>query len=148
MDEKLRYYMWLAKALGIPSKAVSPLLEVFKTAKAVYEADEEDFAALSFLSKAERSRLCDKSLEPIMRDLAYCDGQGVGTLTYEDEAYPASLREIEAPPLVLYVFCGHFGFAEVYDHAPEIKDKITDHSSSSPSSSSSSSGSLSRTSHS
>ncbi|MBQ8908275.1 MAG: DNA-processing protein DprA [Clostridia bacterium] len=102
MTENVRYYMWLAKALGIPSKSVSPLLERFKTAKAVYNASAEEIRACSFLSKAEKQKLADKSLEPIERDFVYCDAQNVGILTYEDEDYPDTLRKIETPPLLLY----------------------------------------------
>ncbi len=102
LGEKARYCMWLANALGIPSKTVSPLLEKFGTAKAVYEAGEEEILSCPFLSKREKARLCDKGMDAIRRDLDYCDAQGVGVLTYEDGEYPISLRKIDAPPLVLY----------------------------------------------
>ncbi|MBP3436902.1 MAG: DNA-processing protein DprA [Clostridia bacterium] len=102
LDGEVRYYMWLVRALGIPSKSAPALLEEFKTAKAVYEADEAQIKSCSFLSKAEKARLLDKDLSPILRDLEYCEGQNVGILTYNDEKYPSSLRKIEAPPLLLY----------------------------------------------
>ncbi len=102
LSENARYAMWLANALGIPSKTVPALLEKFGTVKAVYEASREEIFSSPFLSKSEKASLSEKSMEAIRRDLEYCEAQGVGVLCYEDAAYPASLRSIDAPPLVLY----------------------------------------------
>ena len=48
------------------------------------------------------STLSDKSLERATTVYNFCKEKGVGILTYQDEGFPVSLRDIPTPPVLLY----------------------------------------------
>ena len=60
-------------------------------------------AALKDLSPAARKALRSRDLTGAGKILSLCAEQGIKVLTFTDKAYPEYLRNIEDPPLVLYV---------------------------------------------
>lgn len=97
------YFIWLSEAVDRSYCVYRYLLEHFDTPYDVYRADEEGYLSLG--KKVERylDRLLNKDLSSAANILDYCKSHKIGVLTYEDEAYPSLLRQIEDPPLTLYV---------------------------------------------
>ena len=68
----------------------------------VYYADAEELALTEGLTPGQAQLLSDKSLTRADRILADCARGDIFLLTMQDAAYPARLRDIFDPPVLLY----------------------------------------------
>ena len=98
----LKYWVWLATLPGLGSAAKLRLLEHFTTPEEIYYAQEGELLLAEGITKAQAVLLGDKSLDRAERVLADCAKDGQFILTMDDAAYPARLRNIYDPPLLLY----------------------------------------------
>ncbi len=95
------YWLWLTERLE--SAAAWRVYRHFGSPEKAYFSDPGEYELVEGLSPAQRRLLADKDTGPAGRVLARCDGQGIRVLTYADTDYPERLRNIEVPPLVLYL---------------------------------------------
>lgn len=79
------------------------LTEAIGSVYDVYRADGDTFFRLSARIRRRAEALLDKSLFHAMSITDFCRESGISIITYEDEVYPSLLRDIEDPPLVLYI---------------------------------------------
>lgn len=100
MDSRL-YWIWLQQALGVGSPKADPLLRVLETPAAVWRAEDQTLKELG-MTKNERERLAQKSLDSAAGVLEASQKDGGWVLTPDDALYPDNLRGIYALPLVLY----------------------------------------------
>lgn len=100
MDSRL-YWIWLQRAIGCGSPLAGPLLGRFDSPEAVFEADSAALLAAG-LGEADCRRLSDRNMQPAKQVLRQMHALGDWMLTPADAAYPALLRGIYAPPLILY----------------------------------------------
>ncbi|MBR5615385.1 MAG: DNA-processing protein DprA [Clostridia bacterium] len=97
------FWIWLSRRFGAGSKLYPVLLERFGTPYDIYNADEEEIAALMpELTLRERRALCDKNLDEAYDIAGYCKRGGYSILCYDDARYPLSYRSLSDPPLLLY----------------------------------------------
>lgn len=97
----LEYWIWLSAAAVSP-RAKSALIEHYGDAEAAFHAPKGAFSQLPGVSALEAERLERRDLSPVDPILGACEEQGLRILAYPDAAYPARLRNIFAPPVVLY----------------------------------------------
>lgn len=89
---------------GVGLKTVQVLRDVFGTAERALQATPNELAKVDRLSPTMREVLTHKPvLYPIERELALISEYGCQVLTLYDDTYPKPLKEIDTPPLVLYV---------------------------------------------
>lgn len=100
MSDSVLQLVWLSQTLS-PSLAWHTYT-TFGSADAVYRAEPEEYQEKLFLKAAHRHFLNNKALAPAEQILSDCARLGISVVTCEDKAYPPLLREIAAPPLVLY----------------------------------------------
>lgn len=96
------HWIWLAHRPGVNDRMKVALLEHFRDPEEIYYAESGIFDHLGFLSPDARESLRDKDLSQAKKILGDCDRKGLGILTFRDAAYPARLRNISDPPMVLY----------------------------------------------
>ena len=96
------YWIWLSEALGAGSSAFRCLISLFDTPFDIFRAEEEELEQIPELTERAKRALCDKSLERATEILNLCEREGIGVLTYDEDAYPRALREIQKPPMLLY----------------------------------------------
>ena len=96
----LVHWIWLATLSGISDRAKRAVLQHYQDAEAVYHARYQSVP--QSLSPEEWDALENKSLDTAEKILSRCTRQGVHILTLQDAAYPAKLKNIPDPPLVLY----------------------------------------------
>ena len=102
-DSDLQYLLWMTEVAGLaPQKGVR-LLEVFGSAKAVWEASDKQISGCVKLEEGEQKRLKNRSLATPNLILGRCRFQNIRILPIWDEDYPDRLRNIYDPPLVLYI---------------------------------------------
>ena len=98
----LVHWIWLATRPSVSDRVKAALLERFGDPEDVFYADEQLYRRVDGLTQECIGSLCDKNLRYAQQVLAECAGQDIHILTYRDAAYPARLKNISDPPLVLY----------------------------------------------
>ena len=98
----LVHWIWLATRPSVSDRVKAALLERFGDPEDVFYADEQLYRRVDGLTEECIGALCDKNLRYAQQVLAECAGQDIHILTYRDAAYPARLKNISDPPLVLY----------------------------------------------
>lgn len=107
----LKYWLWLTNRQGLDSAGVLTVLDYFVTPERAYYADREEYEQLPLSPKAQAG-LCSKELEGADRILADCQRLSLRIMTLRDGDYPERLRQISAPPAVLYIRGRTFDFDE------------------------------------
>lgn len=102
-DENSLYWIWLSEKCGIASKEFGRLADRYENPFDLYRLDEDEIEHLEGIDEGLKNRLCDKSLESAYAILRYCKQNRVDIVGYSDPRYPARLRSIEDPPVLLYV---------------------------------------------
>lgn len=96
------YWVWLSRACLWHRGLFDRLRRRYAGAWDVYQAEPQELETLSEMSEAEIRALSDKDLSWAQRMMDYCMLADVCLLTYSSPAFPANLRELSDPPLVLY----------------------------------------------
>ena len=110
--KKIACWIWLSCRFR-NGQTVNRLLEEFGSPEAVYRASGKTLEKLSWLRPEDLEKLADKDLSETERIRMDCEGKNVRILTYSDPDYPAPLRTIPDPPLVLYAIGRVPDFASV-----------------------------------
>lgn len=100
MKDRL-FEIWFSLRCGVKNKEFQPLLEQYGTPYDLFNADEAELDKLPCSFEFKR-RLADKSLAQASHIMEYCRDHNVGLLFWQDENYPASLRPLRDPPVLLY----------------------------------------------
>lgn len=98
----LIHWIWLATRPEMTDREKLLVLEYFRDPEDIYFADGGAYAAVEGLSEDAAAALKDKNLLPSEQVLADCARARINILTIRDGAYPARLKNISDPPLVLY----------------------------------------------
>ncbi len=100
----MQYWAWLSSMTGVSAAAKAALLAHFGDAESIYRASEEALkTAVPDLKKTELAELTFHELDRAREILRQCERQHLQLVTINDSAYPRRLRNIYAPPAVLYV---------------------------------------------
>ena len=98
----LKYWVWLTTLPELGQRTKLQLLEHFASPEEIYFAPEEELLLAEGVTKTQCALLADKSLDRAEKVLEDCAKDGQFLLTMDDAAYPARLRNIYDPPLLLY----------------------------------------------
>ncbi|MBQ3090545.1 MAG: DNA-protecting protein DprA [Oscillospiraceae bacterium] len=101
MLTSIKYWLWLTTQLD-PLPAWKVFCH-FGSPEKAYFSDPEEYERIEGLSPSQRQLLEDKSPAMAEQVLERCDRENIRILTYADTDYPQRLRNIEVPPLVLYL---------------------------------------------
>ena len=100
--DNLVYWIWLSLSCTVGTGTFPKLLEKFRDAKEVYDADEYSIIKCLGPKLSDRAYLVNKDLEKAEEIYAFCKKFNVGIVTYGDDRYPEALRKIQIPPVLLY----------------------------------------------
>ena len=112
----LVHWIWLAERKGLSDRDKLRLLEHFRDAEEIYYAPADQLKQLQWLEQKELDALLDKELRGSEKILRACADKKISVLTFQDAAYPAKLKHIADPPLVLY----YKGVLPDFESAPVI----------------------------
>ncbi len=112
----LLHWIWLATRPNLSNRVKANLLQHFRDAEDIFYADPEAFRAVEGMSQEAADSLQDKRLTQADQIRAECARKDIHILTYRDAAYPARLRNIADPPMVLY----YKGVLPDFDNLPLI----------------------------
>ena len=94
------FYIWFQQAIGLYSRLARDIFARFESITEIYNCDD-----FSFLGKDKEkyiNRLENKDTSSAFEVLKKCERIGARVTGYYDELYPERLRNIVAPPAVLY----------------------------------------------
>ena len=97
-----RYWIWLSQRKDLSNRGREALLEALGTAEAVYQATDETLAEIPELSKKDLAALSDHDLSEAGKIYDQCVAKGIHLCVFTDPWYPARLKNISDPPMVLY----------------------------------------------
>ena len=96
------YWIWLS-SLGVSPRAKAAVVRRFGDAEKAFFSPLGALAATEGVASAEGEILERRDLHAVQEILEDCNKQGLSILTLQDAAYPGRLKQIFAPPVVLYV---------------------------------------------
>ena len=99
---ELVYWIWLSLCCTPDTSTFSKLIYNFTGPKDIFEAEEKEISRCVGFKNSDRTRLLEKNLEKAVSVYEFCTKRNVGIITYADERYPSSLRDISTPPVLLY----------------------------------------------
>lgn len=97
------YWIWLQKTLGT-GNSYDELLQYFGNPERLYESGKKAWLESGLFSEKTLEKLVSSSPSETYHVIKACKDNGWHIVTYEDECYPALLRQIKNYPLVLYVY--------------------------------------------
>ena len=98
----LVYWIWLSLSCTPDTPTFSKLISSFDTPEEIYSASDREIRACVGSRASDCSRLVDKDLTRAEEIYNFCTSKGVGILTYSDDNFPISLKNIPTPPVLLY----------------------------------------------
>jgi DNA processing protein len=102
-DDPKCYWIAFNLVKGIGSARMRALLEAFGTAQAAWEAAPAELEAVGLSARLVEAVRQTRNSGALERTWEVIEKQGLTVLTWEDEAYPRRLKEIDQPPPVLYL---------------------------------------------
>ena len=103
MNNQTVYWLWIQNVLGFASIKLDMIAENYTFAEDFYRSPLSEKLSLGCFTSQDAVRLKNDSLSSAYSLMRRCEKAGVDIVSYGDEAYPALLRHIKAPPAVLFV---------------------------------------------
>lgn len=98
----LLHWIWLATRPNLHDRDKTALLQSFHDPEDIFYAEKEAFSEIDCLTEAAVEALQDKNLKQAHAVLKECTAENIHICTFHDAAYPARLKNISDPPVVLY----------------------------------------------
>ena len=99
----IKYWLWLSSAKAAPKTKKLILQNYGGDPMAAFFAPEGEFAAIDGADKGDLASLEERSMEQALRIIDQCAAQNIQIVTLQDAEYPNRLKNIYAPPAVIYV---------------------------------------------
>ncbi|MDL2273280.1 DNA-processing protein DprA [Oscillospiraceae bacterium OttesenSCG-928-G22] len=99
---QLKFWTWLSALDSVSARKRAHLLSHFGTVEDIYYATEADYKAVPGIDGRDRRELLEKSFVRAETVLEICEKKQIRVITIQDAEYPDRLKNIDAPPLVLY----------------------------------------------
>ena len=103
VESSSKYWLALALTQGLGPTKARRLVEFFGGLEGVFHASLTELEASGIQATSAQSLGTGRSLELAQDELARAVSSNVRVIGYDDSAYPANLKQIYDPPLVLYV---------------------------------------------
>ena len=99
----LKYWLWLSDAAKLSVRAKEELLKHYGSPENMFSAPKGEYEVLAGRKLEGLEALEARDLSSALRIMDECERQGIRIISIQDAAYPDRLRNIYAPPTVLYV---------------------------------------------
>lgn len=98
-----RYWIWLASALGYKTPKALKVCEFSFSIAEFYECGENHWKLCPGITPGDIQKLRNTSLESADKIINRCVELGIDIITFDDDRYSDCLKNIYAPPCVIYV---------------------------------------------
>ncbi len=97
------YWLWLDQVSGLGARRVKKLLDYFKEAKGIWQADKEQLKSVEGIGEQISQKIIASREEfDFKHQLQQLSKFNVKVVTLSDKCYPKLLKEIYDPPPILY----------------------------------------------
>ncbi|MBQ6992459.1 MAG: DNA-processing protein DprA [Clostridia bacterium] len=96
------YWIWLSRIQEIGPITWIKLLKKYKTPKQIWETSKEDFIQAGFSSKIACALTNEEYRKNLDKYIEYIKKNNIKILKIYDSFYPNKLRQIYAPPIILF----------------------------------------------
>ncbi len=100
--EERRFILWLNNISGIGSAKGLMLLNIFGSAKNVFQQDSFSLHNVPFLSTKIIQEITKQDFSKVLQLESQLEKHNIKYVTITDDNYPFYLKEIKYPPLILY----------------------------------------------
>ena len=100
---ELEYLIRLQRIIGIGSSKSVTILESFGGVAHLFSCTKEQWKQSGLFTESELSKREKADADYAKQIIKQCQENGISIVGYYDERYPERLRNIPAPPLVLYI---------------------------------------------
>jgi DNA processing protein len=102
-EENIQFWLGLTKLEGLGVRGAHRLVEHFGSPQAAYMASLTELESCGIPARVAQSIFAQAGLKEGARDLEASAKAGCQVVAYSSDDYPARLKQIPDPPLVLYV---------------------------------------------
>ena len=99
----IKYWVWLSAQSGVSPAAKATLLRHYGDAETAFFAPAGEFGRIKGISAGDAAVLESRDMSRVEDILAGCRQLDIRPVTMQDADYPERLRNIFAPPAVIYV---------------------------------------------
>lgn len=99
----MKYWIWLSSLTRLRPVEKAAVLKAYSDPEAAFFAPKGDLSRIEGLRESAAEALEERDLGEANRILAACDEQNLRVISLQDTLYPRRLRQIYAPPPVIYV---------------------------------------------
>lgn len=99
----IKYWVWLSAQTGVSPAAKAALLRHYGDAETAFFAPSGEFGRIRGISAGDAAVLESRDMSRVGDILAECRRLDIRPVTMQDADYPRRLRNIFAPPAVIYV---------------------------------------------
>lgn len=99
----IRYWVWLSAQTGVSPAAKAALLRHYGDAETAFFAPSGEFGRIRGISAGDAAVLESRDMSRVGDILSACRRLDIRPVTMQDADYPRRLRNIFAPPAVIYV---------------------------------------------
>jgi len=96
------YWLWLSLKKAMTAEKMQKLLTYIPTPKKMYDMTSAELSSIKGFNKRTVSVLSDKRIDRVLEVKDLCRKYDIGILTFDSPNYPENLKQIPAPPYVLY----------------------------------------------
>ena len=99
----IEYWLWLSTSAKLSPRAKAVLLKHYGSPEAMYEAPKGEITKLLGRHSEGADRLEKRDLSSALRTIDKCKMQNIEVISIDDPRYPVRLKNIYAPPHIIYV---------------------------------------------
>ncbi len=103
MTDKLGFWVGFSKVNGIGPVRLQSLLDNYGDIEAAWQANPGELLGLGLDKRAIENLIHARKTLNLEAELTKIEQLGIKLLTWDSPTYPASLKNISAPPIILYV---------------------------------------------
>lgn len=103
MSDQLKYWVWLSERTDVNLNSIAALLEHFGSAEEAFNSRPGSFYRVEGISARDAEKLEQRNMENVSTIISLCRKEKINIIPLDSPEYPKRLKEIYAPPVVLYV---------------------------------------------
>lgn len=104
MTKNIKYWIWLNTIIGLGSRKYQQIIDRFGDPESLWKLPDEEMKKLTFIPKSIINQLIDRKIKAeVDEHLERIYKNNIKVLTINDDLYPAYLKKIYNPPIVIYL---------------------------------------------
>lgn len=102
-SKNAKLWIWISLALGFNNRKVKGLHELYPDISVFASGGKREWRMSGLFDNNELNKLSNTDSRSVDKIISECSRLGYSVISIDDPAYPQCLREIYAPPAVLYI---------------------------------------------